>query len=49
MIFRHMQLKRIFIRNFWIFESEILLGGIFLPGGKNLSRSDFDDANLFQS
>ena len=29
--------------------SEILLGGgIFLPGGENLRRSDFDDSNLFQ-
>ena len=25
------------------------LGGIFLPGGKNLRRSDFDNWNLFQS
>ena len=30
-------------------ESEILLRGIFLPGGENLRRSDFDDLNLFQS
>ena len=29
--------------------SEILLGGIFLPGKGNLRRSDFDDSNLFQS
>ena len=28
-------------------ELEILLGGIFLPGGRN-PRSDFDDSNLFQ-
>ena len=34
-------------------ESEIFLGGIFLPGhlacGGNLRRSDFDNLNLFQS
>ena len=24
-------------------------GGIFLPGGKNMKMSDFDDLNLFQS
>ena len=30
-------------------ELEILLGGIFLPAGENLGRSDFDDSNLFQS
>ena len=29
------------IRNF--------VGGIFLPGGENLSRSDFDNSNIFQS
>ena len=30
-------------------ESEILPGGIFLPGEGNLRRSDFDNSNLFQS
>ena len=30
-------------------ESEILPGGIFLPGKGNLRMSDFDDLNLFQS
>ena len=30
-------------------KSEILLAGIFLPGGGNLRRSDFDDSNLLQS
>ena len=29
-------------------KSEILMGGIFVPGGENL-RSKFDDLNLFQS
>ena len=28
-------------------ESEILLGGIFLLGKGNLRRSDFDDSNPF--
>ena len=27
--------------------SEILLGGIFLPGGENLRRSDFGNSHLF--
>ena len=30
-------------------ESEILLGGGWLPGEGNLRRSDFNDSNLFQS
>ena len=30
-------------------ESEILLGKIFLPGKGNLRRRDFDNLNLFQS
>ena len=27
--------------------SEILQGGIFLPGGENLRRSDFGNSHLF--
>ena len=30
-------------------ESNILVGRIFLTGGENLRRSDFDDSNPFQS
>ena len=26
-----------------------IAGGIFLPGGENLRRSDFDDLKIFQS
>ena len=33
---------------FWE-EMEIFLGEIFLPDGGNLSRSDYDNSNLFQS
>ena len=30
-------------------ELEILQGGSFLPGERNLRRNDFDNLNLFQS
>ena len=38
-----------FSRVFEIALRETWLGGIFLLGGGNLTRSDFDHSNLFQS